>query len=399
MKTITIGIAGSGFSATLHAGAYRKVCGYDIKLAVYSTNSGVREFASHFGIERVYGSFEEMLKDAAVDAVDLCTPPCTHVEMIKRVISAGKHVICEKPLTGYFGLPEDGYVGKTVAKKTMYHEIMAELKALKKVLDASGKLFCYAENFVYAPCVVKSRELLEKTKSKVLLFKGEESHSGSHARHAALWRYTGGGSFIRQGCHPLSAILYLKGIEAKARGERIFVASVMGDMGNTLDSVPQEERRYIAAQPVDVEDCANVVLTFSDGTKANIISGDMVTGGVKNIVEVYTTRGVHLCNIAPSNQMRVYHANEDGLSDVYITEKVETKCGWQDVCIDEEYARGYVGELQNFVECIDTGAKPESDFALAYETARVVYAAYLSAEEGRRIDMNNTNDGEEVSQC
>ena len=49
--------------------------------------------------------------------------------------------------------------------------------------------------------------------------------------------------------------------------------------------------------------------------------------------------------------------------------------------------RGYTGELQDFVEAVAYDREPSSDFALAYDTARVLYAAYQSAEEGRRIDL------------
>ena len=379
-------MVGGGFSAALHAEAYKKIYGYEVHLAaIYSEGAETKSFAHKYNIEKVCSSLEELLVMEGIDIVDICTPPCTHVELIKRALQAGKHVISEKPLTGYFGTGEER-VGLT-DKQVMLDSVIKEMEELQAFILTCNKQFFYAENFVYVPSVQKSKEILRATKNKILFMKAEESHSGSHAHHAALWKYTGGGSFMRQGCHPLSAILYLKQVEAKARGEKISVVSVMGDMGNTLRCVDEKERRYIAADPVDVEDCANVILTFSDGTKANVISGDMVVGGVKNIVEVYTTKGVHLCNITPNNQMRIYHVDEEGLDNIYVTEKVETKRGWQDVCIDEEITRGYVGELQNFIECIDKNMPPESGFELAYETAKVIYGAYLSAEKGKRIDF------------
>ena len=60
---------------------------------------------------------------------------------------------------------------------------------------------------------------------------------------------------------------------------------------------------------------------------------------------------------------------------------------WQQVFIDENYARGYVSELQDFMECVAYGRQPLSGFDLAYDTAKVVYAAYLSAEEGVRVKL------------
>ena len=109
---------------------------------------------------------------------------------------------------------------------------MEEMERTCAAIKASGQLFMYAEDWVYAPAVTKTVEILRATKDKILFMKAEESHSGSHAAHAAQWSMTGGGSLIRMGCHPLSAVLYLKQVEAQARGERIAVTGVTGDVGN-----------------------------------------------------------------------------------------------------------------------------------------------------------------------
>ncbi|MBC7078247.1 MAG: hypothetical protein H5T92_08085 [Synergistales bacterium] len=49
--------------------------------------------------------------------------------------------------------------------------------------------------------------------------------------------------------------------------------------------------------------------------------------------------------------------------------------------------RGYTGEIQDFMECVVTGREPISGYELAAETVKVTYAAYLSAEEGRRVRL------------
>ena len=387
MKTIRIGMVGSGFISYIHCEAYKKIYGYDLRLGgIYSLDTAACEhLQQEFGFERIYSSFEQLLADPAIDIIDICTPPFLHLAMAKQAMQAGKHVIVEKPLTGFFGDGQQDNIGHTVDKAYMYEQVIKEMDEFAEFLKTTDRKLFYAENFVYAPSVVKSKEFIEKTKSKILLMKAEESHSGSHAHHAAIWKYTGGGSFMRQGCHPLSAVIYLKMIEAKARGERYASAAIIGDMGNTIESVAAAELTHIAARPHDVEDCANVILTFADGTKANIVSCDMVVGGTKNLVEVYTTDSVHMCNIAPNNAMRVYHADAASVKDIYITEKLENKGGWQDVFIEEAYMRGYVSELQDFVECVDKDRQPQSGFELAYETIKLIYAAYWSAAEGRRI--------------
>jgi len=155
----------------------------------------------------------------------------------------------------------------------------------------------------------------------------------------------------------------------------------------TIAQLPEEELKYIEARPKDVEDCANVIITFGDGTKANIIACDMVVGGSRNCVEVYTPSSVHMCNISPNDAMKVYHPSAEAAQGLYLTEKVETNAGWQDVFLEEIFMRGYVGELQDFIECAETGRKPQAGFEIGYESTKIIYAAYLSAAQGKRIDL------------
>ncbi|KYZ78005.1 oxidoreductase [Anaerosporomusa subterranea] len=389
MKTIRVGIVGSGFIAELHMYAYRRVYGLNIEIsAVVSRGDHVLDFAKRHHIPTVYRDFRDLLADKDIDVVDICTPPSLHADMAVEAMQAGKHVICEKPFTGYFGRQGDAVpIGRKVQKGLMYEQVMAEMKKARAVIQGSGQLFLYAEDWVYAPAISKTAEMLRATKDKVLFMKAEESHSGSHAEHAARWDMTGGGALIRQGCHPLSAALYLKQVEAKSRGENISIANIVCDVGNLGDGLIGDERKYIFSHPVDVEDWAMMNLTFTDGTKATVFAGDMILGGVRNLVETYTNGGVLFANIAPNNHMVTYMTDEQKLADVYITEKVDRKTGWQYVCLQEEWTRGYMQEIQDFMECVATGRKPLSDLDLAQNTIQAIYAAYWSAEEGRRINL------------
>jgi predicted dehydrogenase len=389
MPKIKVGLVGCGFVAELHMYAYRRVYGVDVEVkAVAARGDQVTSFAKHHGIPATYRSFGELIADRDIDVVDICTPPNLHASMIVQAMQAGKHVICEKPFAGYFGRDGDkAPIGKHVAKALMYERVCEEMEQTAAAIRKTGKLFMYAEDWVYAPAVTKTAEILKATKDKILFMKGEESHSGSHAAHAAQWAMTGGGSLIRMGCHPLSGVLYLKQVEAKARGETIRVASVTGDVGNVAACLKPDERAYIKANPVDVEDWGTLTLTFSDGTKATIFSGDMIMGGVRNLIETYTSGGSLFANITPNNHLMSYQTNEEKLANVYITEKVDRKTGWQYVCLEEEWTRGYLQEIQDFMECAATGRQPLSDLALAQETIKVNYAGYWAAEDGRRVTL------------
>ena len=389
MTKIRIGLVGCGFVSELHMFAYRRVYGVDVDVkAVAARGDHVVDFADRHRIPRTYRSFGDLIADRELDVVDICTPPNLHSSMIVDAMKAGKHVICEKPFTGYFGREDDKVpIGKHVPKALMYERVLEEMEETRAAIAKTGQLFMYAEDWIYAPAVTKTVEILKATKDKILFMKAEESHSGSHAAHAAQWTTTGGGSLIRMGCHPLSAVLYLKQVEAKARGETVGVASVICDVGNVMACLRSDERTFIRANPVDVEDWGTLTVTFSDGTKATVFSGDMILGGVRNLIETHTSGGSLIANITPNTHVMSYQTSEEKLASVYITEKVDRKTGWQYICLEEEWTRGYLQEIQDFMECTATGRRPLSDLALAFETTKVGYAGYWSAEEGRRVTL------------
>lgn len=390
MKKVRVGLVGSGFVAELHMHAYRRVYGVDVDVVgVVSRGDHVIDFARKFGIAQTSRDWRDLLGDPTIDVIDLCTPPALHAEMVVACMQAGKHVICEKPFTGYFGRPGDKTpIGRHVPKALMFERVMEEMQETEAAIRASGKLFLYAEDWVYAPAVTKTAEIVRETRDKILFMKAEESHSGSHAPHAAEWAMTGGGALIRQGCHPLAACLYLKQVEAAARGENVTVADVTCDVGNLTAGLGEEERRYIQARPRDVEDWGVLNMTFSDGTKATVFAGDMILGGVRNLVETYTTGGALFANIAPNNHMLSYQTDESKLKNVYVTEKVDRKTGWQFICLEEEWTRGYIHEIQDFMECIALEREPRAGLDLAFHAIRVHYAGYWAAEEGRRISLS-----------
>jgi predicted dehydrogenase len=391
MAKIKVGLIGSGFVAELHMYAFKRVYGVDAEVAaVVSRGDHVVDFAKKHGIAQTHRDYRVLLADPEIGVVDICTPPALHAQMIVEAMRAGKHVICEKPFAGYFGRPGDpAPIGKHVRRALMYERLMTEMEQTRAAIEASGKLFMYAEDWIYAPAVAKTAEILKATKDKILFMKAEESHSGSHAAHAAQWAMTGGGALIRMGCHPLAAVLYLKQVEARARGETIRAVAVTADVGNVAAGLAPEQRPYIKANPVDVEDWGTLTITFGDGTKATIFSGDMIMGGVRNLIETYTSGGSLFANITPNNHMLSYMTDEQKLADVYITEKVDRKTGWQFVCLEEEWTRGYLQEIQDFMECVATGRQPLAGLDLAYDTMQVQYAGYWSAEDGKRITLES----------
>lgn len=391
LKHITLGIVGAGWASRLHCNALKQVGGWDVRLktVVDVFAASAEKLAEQYGFEQWGTDYEAMLQDPEIDAVVLCTPPRFHTEQAIAALRAGKHVICEKPLTGYFGFEEDPKpIGTAVKKRDMYRYVKSQLDALEQAVNESGKIFCYAENYIYSPNLQKAKELIAAKGSAILYLRGEESVRGSISAFGNTWENIGGGTLMRIGCHPLGGVLYMKQQEAFARGKTVRPVRVVADTGRMLDGLSQEERRYIREQLMDVEDFATVTITFSDESKATVFANDNVLGGVENYVDIYCNDGVLRAKITPTDDLSVYFADDKGLENCIISENQPFKTGWNKAFVSEMVHRGYVDQLQNFMSCIVEGKQPESNFATARMVCELIYAAYISAEEGIAVDLD-----------
>ncbi len=385
MEKVNLGMVGARFAAELHLRAYEKLRGVKLEiLAVCSKNRESAEaFSKRFDISYVYTDFGQMLERKDIQVVDLCMSTDLHHLMAIQAAEAGKHIICEKPLTGYFGEGE-------TPRQGMMEEALKNASAVLHAVEKANVKFCYAENFVYAPPVTKLKNLMRACQGTILDIRAEESHSGSPAVYSRQWKTSGGGSLMRLGSHPIGAVLHLKHYEGMMKfGRPIRVQSVIGDVGHLtkMEAFRKEPKKWMVDSWVDVEDWSAALITFEDGSKATIHSTDVSLGGVKNLISVYLSNAVAQININPNNSLVVYSPEGNIFGSEYITEKVETKAGWQFPSPDEDWVRGYPQELEDFIGAILEDRAPISGPDLAYETIEVIYAAYLSAETGKRVDL------------
>lgn len=92
------GIVGPGWIANEFVTAMRKFTAQRLVAVASRSNERAAAFASTHGIERSYGSIEELLSDPHVDVVYVATPQNEHLNMGLAAIAAGKHVLIEKPI-------------------------------------------------------------------------------------------------------------------------------------------------------------------------------------------------------------------------------------------------------------------------------------------------------------
>jgi predicted dehydrogenase len=383
---LRIGIVGARFAAELHAVNYRQLRGNRVELTAVCARarSQAEAFAKHHRIAHVFTDYRQLVESSMVDVVDVCATTEAHAAIAMAAARAGKHLIVEKPLTGYFG-------DAGTAREQMLTDALASADGVIAATERAGVTLCYAEDYVYAPPVAKLRSLVEVSDGAILELRAEESHSGSHAAYARQWRTAGGGALLRMGSHPVGAVLHLKHHEGQLHhGRPIRARSILADVAQ-LTRLPavSERARFIRATPEDVEDWSVAIITFDDGTKAVINSNDISLGGVRNSVTAYLTNAVVQANITPNTAVTAYAPDAVVWGEAYITEKVETKAGWQFPSPEEDWMRGYPQELEDFVDAIETRRPPLSGAVLARDVVEVIYAGYLSAATGRRVDLTH----------
>ena len=389
-KEIGLGTIGAGRATELHMNGLQRYSGAHVRYKTIAARRREQVMAAQkrYGFEKASLDYRDILEDPDIDVVDICTPPYLHEEMILEALEAGKHVICEKPLSGYFGRPGDPLpIGDAVSKQAMYQHLLGSMERIREAVRKSNKKFMYAENFVYAPAIQKAAEIIRKKKSRILFAKGEESLKGSSSAVAGQWDKTGGGTFIRTGAHPLTAILYLKSVEATARETDIRVTSVTGNMARITRDLSPYEHRHIAARPQDVEDFGTALLSFSDGSRGLVIATDTLLGGSLNYVDLYCNDAAINCRLTMNNLMDTYFLDEDRLEDVYISEMLPAKTGWNSPFLEDEIIRGYVDEMRDFMDAVYYDREPLSGFDIAYDTTKIIYAAYMSAELGHAVEV------------
>jgi len=98
MKTIKVGLIGTGYIGMVHLEMLRRLGGVEVA-AVADTNKVLaRQAAEKFGIPRVYDSADELIADRKVEVIHNCAPNNVHFDINAKAIRAGKEVLSEKPL-------------------------------------------------------------------------------------------------------------------------------------------------------------------------------------------------------------------------------------------------------------------------------------------------------------
>jgi xylose dehydrogenase (NAD/NADP) len=176
-------------------------------LAVASRDQGRADaYAREWGIERAYGSYEALLADADIEAVYISLPNTLHCEWSIRAVEAGKHVLCEKPLSRH---PE-------------------EVEAAFDAAERAGRLLMEAFMYRHNPQTSRLRQLLgEGAVGEPRLVRSTFSYGLYDADNIRLRTDVEGGALMDVGCYCVS----VSRLAAGAEPDSVFGQAWIGETG------------------------------------------------------------------------------------------------------------------------------------------------------------------------
>ena len=107
MKTWNAAVVGAGFVGRVHLEALCRLGHVRVHALASPNLQKAKRLAAEFSVGRVEADYTALLHDPGLDAVHICTPNHLHSPIAKAALQAGKHVMCEKPLTTSAGDARD----------------------------------------------------------------------------------------------------------------------------------------------------------------------------------------------------------------------------------------------------------------------------------------------------
>jgi len=342
MDKVRVGVIGSGFIGNIHVDALKRVPDAEIVAVASKTPGKAAAFAAERGIPNAYEDYRELLARDDIDAVTVGVPNYLHEEVVCAAAEAGKHIMCEKPFA---------------------RTIQEAERMLAAVREAGVKLV-YGEMLCFAPKYVRAKRLVEEgALGEVFLVKQSEEHDGPHSPWFWDVNLSGGGVLLDMGCHSIEFARWIL--------DRPAVKSVTAQMGT-----------YVHTDKTQGEDHSICIVEFENGAIGVAENSWAKTGGVDDRAEIYGSRGHTRADLIRGNALMTHSKAGYG----YAVEKADTTVGWTFTGFEEEWNYGFPQEMEHFVRVVQGLEEPIETGEDGLEVLKIIYAAYQSAGEGRRIE-------------
>ena len=110
-------------------------------------------------------------------------------------------------------------------------------------------------------------------------------------------------------------------------------------------------------------------------------------GGMQSHLTILASDHRFECSLSPQESLRAFAPSDSVFGDAYVMEKSGPAVGWSTPMPDEDLASGQQGLVQSVADDLRLDREPRCDGSLGAEVVRIVYAAYRSAAEGRRVTL------------
>lgn len=389
MDTLRYGFVGGGFITQFHLRALESVRG--VEVAGLVSRRPPHELAESarargLGEARVFDSVREMAHH--VDVIALCNPNFARLETMEEIAAAVREgatlrgIVCEKPL------------GRN----------LAEARRVAQLAHDIGAPTAYFENQIHMKMLQQARVQLAAAANSMgplTLARSGEEHAGPH--NAWFWDPTrqGGGVLSDMGCHCLAVGWYL--LTPSGRPPRHLVPqTVSASVGLLKWGQPRWQQELRDRYGVDysvtpAEDFATGVVTYADPDTGQRSQAQFTVSWM------YDKQGLRLLvdGIGPgyaleANSLRsplevfIGDAAAAGVVDSELAlEKATSTQGLLAIQPNEPDLYGYVDEHVDAVRAFRDGRDGLLDFDYGVEIVKLTMAAYLSAEEGRVVDLTD----------
>jgi xylose dehydrogenase (NAD/NADP) len=239
-------------------------------------------YAREHSLERAYGSYDALLEDADVEAVYISLPNSLHVPWTLRALEAGKHVLCEKPLS----------------------RRLDEVEQAFSLADSAGLILSEGFMWRHHPQSSQLAELVQegaigrlRLVRAAFSFQLAEEHGADDARFRPE---LDGGSLMDVGCYCVNAIRFLAGEPGRVQGEQVVGVSGVDVCFAATLRLPDDVLAHF--------DCGFVV-PFRDELELVGEDGSLYVEDPWHIhspgIELRLEDGVELIEVAPANSYRL----------------------------------------------------------------------------------------------
>ena len=342
---VRVGMIGSGFVADIHVHAFQHFVP-DAEIVAVASPHNADQFARARGIPHSFADYNEMLQMKDLDVVSIGIPNYLHHNATLAAARAGKHIIIEKPLC----------------------VTLEEADEMIAVCKQQGVLLMYAEELLFAPKYVRAKQLIaDGAIGDPVVVKQAEEHDGPHMPWFWDVNLSGGGVLLDMGCHSVE-----------------FGRWVLGK--RPVKSVQAWMDTLVHTGRTKGEDHSLCIVEYEGGA-VNIAEDSWIKGGgVDDRCEILGTKGNTRADLLKGSSLWTYSAEGYG----YAVEKAGTTRGWTFTMFEEVWNYGFPQEMQHFINCVLGKEEPLETGEDGREVLKILYAAYQSAGEGRKITFPYT---------